>query len=469
VWTYSEPKRFLPAGDGLGLSVVGRTDIDTNGLSGLELQYDSILKGDSGKLIVEQGKGGRTIPGGEQEVSPARAGDDLVLSIDRGLQFEAEELLKRAVDANGAKGGTVLVSKTNGEILVDANVVRDEGGTARTVAENRAVTWTYEPGSIEKAITMAGVLEEGLATPDTIRFISSNLVVAGRLFEQEHRSVDADLSLTDILKNSDNVGTMTWAQDLGKDKLDKYVRKFGLGSPTGLEFPGESRGKVADVDKWNALSLPTIAIGQGLSVTPMQMLSAYNTIANGGMHVEPRFVLGQESPAGVFTAAKAADPSRVVSPATATALTQMLTKVVTEGTGTKAQVAGYTVAGKTGTAWEPLDGGGYTDIYNHHKLVTSFVGFLPAANPELTILVVLDQPSDPGATGGTVAAPLFRDVASYAVRHLRLPPDAEAAPPGPRDRVRATPQAAPTTTSTTTTTTPSRKGSPVASTKSKAR
>ncbi|HEV8297665.1 MAG TPA: penicillin-binding transpeptidase domain-containing protein, partial [Acidimicrobiales bacterium] len=118
---------------------------------------------------------------------------------------------------------------------------------------------------------------------------------------------------------------------------------------------------------------------------------------------------------------------------------------------------------------EPLDGGGYTDIYNHHKLVTSFVGFLPAANPELTILVVLDQPSDPGATGGTVAAPLFRDVASYAVRHLRLPPDAEAAPPGPRDRVRATPQAAPTTTSTTTTTTPSRKGSPVASTKSKAR
>jgi cell division protein FtsI (penicillin-binding protein 3) len=470
VGSYREDKRVRPSGDELGASVIGRTDPDRNGITGIEKQYDDVLSGDTGQLVIEQGAGGRTIPGGEEDLDPATAGSNLVLSIDRGLQFEVEQLLMRAVDAAEAKGGTVLVARPDGEILVDANVVRAPvqpvipepvaGATPTTLPttttttvpapvvygpaeptnENRALTWTYEPGSINKVITMAAVLEEGLATPETPRSVASSLDFYGTRFGQETRSTDEDLTLRSILAKSDNPGTISWATDLGEERLDSYLRRFGLGSKTAIEFPGQSSGRVPALDDWSGTTLPTAAIGQGIAVTPMQMLGVYNTIANGGVSAPAKLVLGTESPDGEFTAATTPEPQRVVSEATAASLRDMLSTVVTEGTGKRAQVDGFSVAGKTGTAWKPINGS-YEDEDGRHSLVTSFVGFLPADDPQLTIFVVLDEPADPYATGGSLAAPLFREVASYAVGHLRIPPDQDPVPVDPEtERVRAEPQ-----------------------------
>jgi cell division protein FtsI (penicillin-binding protein 3) len=483
VGSYREDKRVLPAGSALASSVVGRTDPDLTGISGVEKEYDDVLRGKPGELVVERGAGGRSIPGAEEQLDPATPGSNLVLSLDRGLQYEVEQMLLRAVDEAGAKGGTVLVAKPNGEVLVDANVVRrpltpdpattgattttaatngaDDSdaapvvyGPATTTSDNRAITWTYEPGSVNKVITMAGVLEEGMATPDDARPVASSLDYIGKRFVQETRSTEEVLSLRDILAKSDNLGTISWATDLGRERLESYLRRFGLGAKTAIGWEYESAGKLPDY--WSATTLPTVSIGQSLAVTPMQMLEVYNTIANDGVRAPAQLVLGTETPEGTFVPQPTEGAQRVVSEATAAALRDMLRSVVTDGTGTRAQVPGFTVAGKTGTAWKPLPEGGYDKPGGGHALVTSFIGFLPADHPELTILVVLDEPANQSATGGTLAAPLFRDVATYAVSHLRIPPDAGAATVDPAtERVRAEPQAVvvPTTTAAPITTT----------------
>jgi cell division protein FtsI (penicillin-binding protein 3) len=318
-------------------------------------------------------------------------------------------------------------------------------GPATTTSENRAITWTYEPGSVNKVITMAGVLEEGMATADTTRPVASSLDYIGKRYVQETRSTEQVMSLRDILAKSDNLGTISWATDLGQERLEAYLQRFGLGAKTAIGWEYESAGKLPDY--WSETTLPSVSIGQSLAVTPMQMLDVYNTIANDGVRSPAQFVLGTETPEGTFVPKPTDGAQRVVSEATAAALRDMLTSVVTDGTGTRAQVPGFTVAGKTGTAWKPLPQGGYGDP-GRHALVTSFIGFLPADDPQLTILVVLDEPANQYATGGTLAAPLFHDVATYAVSHLRIPPDGGGAPVDPAtDRVRAEPQpAAPATT-----------------------
>ena len=468
-----EDARFLPSGESFASSIIGRTDGFSAGISGLEKAYNDELKGHDGELRVEQGAGGRTIPGGElQQLEAAVSGSDVVVSIDRGLQYEVERLLMQAVDEAAAAGGTILVSNPEtGEVLVDANVIRPEltppvdpaaptttapapppapqYGPAQPSRENRALSWTYEPGSVNKVITMAGVLEEGLATPETVQAVSSSVEYIGKRFVQETRSTDEDLSLRQILAKSDNVGTINWAEQLGEERLDSYLRAFGLGELTAVEWESQSKGIFPALAKWSDTSLPTFAIGQGLAVTPMQMLGVYNALANDGVLVAPKLVLGTESPDGEFSPEPVAqEPRRVVSEATSAALRDMLTSVVTEGTGKKAQVEGYTVAGKTGTAWEPVPGGGYGTPGNRH-LVTSFVGFLPASDPKLSILVVLDDPANPYATGGSLAAPLFQKVAAFAVGHLRIPPEGQLDPAN-IERVRAEPVHAPTTAPTTT-------------------
>jgi cell division protein FtsI (penicillin-binding protein 3) len=476
IHSYREDKRFQPAGT-LASSVVGRTDPDLTGISGLELDYEEVLKGKSGELVVEQGAGGRSIPGAEEELQPATAGSNLVLSLDRGLQFEVEEMLKRVVDETEAKGGTVIVAQPNGEVLVDANVVRPEiepllatpttvataaaegddedgeaatelpvrYGPAQTTNENRALTWTYEPGSINKVITMAAVIEEQMATPETPRQVESSLDYVGKRYVQETRSTEEVMTLRDILAKSDNLGTISWATELGEERFAEYLRRFGLGEKTAIDFRGESSGKLPE--NWYETTLPSVSIGQSLAVTPMQMLDVYNAIANDGVLLGPRLVLGTEDPDGVFTPSPLGEPRTVVSAATAVALRDMLTSVVRDGTGKRAQVPGYTVAGKTGTAWKAFDGG--YGVPGERKLVTSFAGFFPADDPQLTILVVIDEPADPESTGGTVAAPLFSQVATYAASHLRIPPDGGGGTVDPAtERVRAEVELIPPATTT---------------------
>jgi cell division protein FtsI (penicillin-binding protein 3) len=422
IFFLDEPKRFTPAGD-LARSVLGKVGVDNEGLSGLELQYDDRLTGTPGELVFERAPGGRSIPTGERELSPARRGYDLVLSIDRVLQHEAERALAEQVAAKDARGGTAIVSRpATGEILALANVAVDpDSGEVRPSGNNLALTTVFEPGSVNKVITVAAALEEGLVEPETVLEVPESVTLGGHTFRDLDPRPTESWSVTRILSASSNVGTIRIAQMLGRDRIDAYLRSFGFGATTGLGFPNESAGILLPPSRWSGSSIGTIPIGQGIAVTAMQVLAAYNVLANDGLHVPPRLVLGTVDAEGRHHPREAPEARRVVSAATAAEMREMLVDVVTEGTGRRGEVQGYTVAGKTGTARKPQPGGGYKDEHGRFRYVATFGGFVPAERPELSIMVVVDEPTRE-IFGGSVAAPVFADLAQHALRHLRIPP-----------------------------------------------
>jgi cell division protein FtsI (penicillin-binding protein 3) len=367
-------------------------------------------------------------------------GNDLILSLDQSLQYELERALVDAVGAATAKGGLAIVEDTRtGSILAMANVTGDGAGAARPSSpteHNRAVTDVYEPGSTNKVITMAGALEEGLVTPDSRFTVPDKYQVGNHLFSDHDPHPPTDWSVTDILTESSNVGTIMVAQKLGKERLDRYLRGFGFGKRTGIRFPGEPNGLLLDPDDWWVTSMGTVPIGNGLAVSALQMLQVYAAIANGGVWRPPVLVAATLDETGRRHDVPPGEPRRVVSPRTAALLNQMLRNVVREGTGTNASIPGYTVAGKTGTARKPLEGArGYSGTY-----VASFVGFVPAEDPRLAAVVILDEPTP--IYGSQVAAPVFSRIMQYALRLERIPPPPptpsplsappiEGAPPAP--------------------------------------
>jgi cell division protein FtsI (penicillin-binding protein 3) len=414
-----EPKRFLPAG-ALAAPVIGLVGVDHEGLSGLELQYEDRLAGQPGELSTERDVTGTVeIPAAQREFRPARPGEDLVLTIDRALQYETERALAAEIQRSNALGGiAVVMDPRTGEILAMANLRADKAtGTVVPSAANDAVVRVYEPGSVNKVITIAGALEEGLVRPATVLTVPWALPVADHVFHDHDPHPPERWSVTDILANSSNIGTIMIGQRLGRDRIDRYLRAFGLGSVTGLGFPGESAGLLLDPKRWSGTSIGTVPIGQGLAVTALQMLVAYNTIANGGVRVAPRLVKATIDGAGRRVPAPRPPATRVVSERTARQLTAMLTEVVRAGTGTAAAIDGYVVAGKTGTARKPLEG---ARGYKPGAYVATFAGFVPAQDPRLSAIVVLDEPTP--IYGGLTAAPVFAQVAKYALRLLRIPP-----------------------------------------------
>jgi len=420
VYAQEEWERIRPGGDS-ALSVLGRTDIDAIGISGMELVYDGPLSGTDGERVVEMGMRGASIPGGEYSVEPAADGRTLVLTLDRALQFEAERLLLESVDAVGAKGGVlVAMHPATGEILATATVRRSSDGVVRISSEYRAATWTYEPGSIIKPLTVSAILDRAVAAPDTVREVPPRLEVHDATFSDSPFHETVDLTLADIIRRSSNVGTILWAQDLGAEALYEQLREFGLGSVTDLDFPGEARGILHPPGAWSGTSLPTIAIGQGVSATPLQMLTAYSALANGGVRPAPTLVLGTRDDDGVFKPRRPGPSLSVLPAAVAAEVVAMMEQVVASGTGTRGQVPGYRVAGKTGTAWKALSTGGYGSKGNR-SYVASFAGFLPAEAPRLAVIVVVDEPSGEIYSGGRVAAPVFAEFAKFAVRQLRIP------------------------------------------------
>jgi cell division protein FtsI (penicillin-binding protein 3) len=420
VYAQEEWERIRPGGDS-ALSVLGRTDIDAIGISGMELVYDGPLSGTDGERVVEMGMRGASIPGGEYSVEPAADGRTLVLTLDRALQFEAERLLLEGVDAVGAKGGVLVAMRpATGEILATATVRRSSDGVVRISSEYRAATWTYEPGSIIKPLTVSAILDRAVAAPDTVREVPPRLEVHDATFSDSPFHETVDLTLADIIRRSSNVGTILWAQDLGAEALYEQLREFGLGSVTDLDFPGEARGILHPPGAWSGTSLPTIAIGQGVSATPLQMLTAYSALANGGVRPAPTLVLGTRDDDGVFKPRRPGPSLSVLPAAVAAEVVAMMEQVVASGTGTRAQVPGYRVAGKTGTAWKALSTGGYGSKGNR-SYVASFAGFLPAEAPRLAVIVVVDEPSGEIYSGGRVAAPVFAEFAKFAVRQLRIP------------------------------------------------
>jgi cell division protein FtsI (penicillin-binding protein 3) len=423
VGVISEPQRVYP-NNGLAAQVLGFTDIDGQGLQGLEVQHDQLLRGRPGMLAVEQAPGGLDIPSGLRELVPSEPGTDLVLTVDREIQYAAERAAADAVEEFSAKGAGVMVMEVaTGDVLAMASAPTFDPNN-RTDADpehwrNRTVTDLFEPGSTQKALTMAAGLEEGIVDLDTTLRVGDSIRVGGKRFTDAYRHDLDEWSLTDVLERSSNVGTIMVADEIGPERLYGYLREFGYGRSLGVGFPGESAGMLMPVEDWWQTSLPTIAIGHGVGVSLLQLANSYATLANDGVSVQPRVVRGTVGEDGRLTPAAEAAQRRVVSSTTAAAVRRMLEEAVAgeRATGQRAQVAGYRVAGKTGTARKPKEGArGYSSEY-----VATFVGFAPVDEPELVVAVMVDEPRP--FYGGIVAAPVFSEVMGAALAHRRVPPD----------------------------------------------
>ncbi|MFO7591873.1 MAG: penicillin-binding protein 2 [Acidimicrobiia bacterium] len=412
-----ETKRFYPAGD-LAAPLLGFVGIDNDGLAGLEVGRDEALAGRTGTMEVERDPQGRELPDGQRRVTEPRSGSDLLLTIDQPLQYEVERILVDEVDRARAKGGTAIVADVRtGDVLAMATV---EGATtgvparpASAGAPNRPLTDVFEPGSTNKVVTIAAALEAGLVSPSTVLSVPNQIVVDGEKFADVHTH-GAELSVADIVRLSSNVGTIRIAEMLGARRFDEALRAFGFGRSTGLGYPGEASGILLPLDEYNATSLASMPVGSGIAVTAMQMLDVYLTVANGGVAREPRLVAATLDADGRRHEEPLGATRRVVSESTARTMTTLLESAVSDGTGTNAQVDGYRVAGKTGTARKPP--------YEKppYRYVASFAGFAPAEAPRLAAIVVLDEPTS-NTSGGTVAAPVFSRIMQYALAIDRVP------------------------------------------------
>jgi cell division protein FtsI (penicillin-binding protein 3) len=434
IYSLKEPKAFYPAGQ-LGSPLVGAVGTDGTGLGGLEYQYNALLAGKAGKSVDEIDPSGRPIPGGVQQYQAPVAGQDLVLSIDEPLQYDAEQALAQAIVAAHAKDGIALLMDTKtGEILADAQLTMPTAGNTQPPAvpvdvasaaggakgaqpveasSASSLTNVYEPGSVNKLITISAALQTGVIKPSDMFTIPDSYQVSDRVFHDAETHPTEHWTVTDILANSSNIGTIQIAQRLGQNNLLQYIHDYGLGSVTDLHFPGESAGLLPSY--WSGTSIATVAFGQGVSVTAMQMLAAYNTIANGGVYVAPKLVDATIDSKGKTHPVPSAPSHQVVSPTVAAQMTTMLDEVVRVGTGQAANLDPYTVAGKTGTALVPSPAGGYEA--GHY--VASFAGFVPAENPQITGMVVVNDTPDYGAAA---SAPTWAVIARDALQQLNIPP-----------------------------------------------
>jgi cell division protein FtsI/penicillin-binding protein 2 len=405
---YPEERRVYPQGT-VAAHVLGFAGMDNRGLSGLELALDRTLAGRNGRQTVVRDPFGRTLE--VLSSAPTEEGRNVRLTLDNTLQANAQSVLLRTARRWGAKAATaVVLDPTTGEILAMASEPSFDANrfpqTSRDVQRNRAVTDTYEPGSTLKVVTVAGALSEGLVTPSTQFSLEPKIQVADRVIHEAHREETERMTVAEILSRSSNVGTITLAEQLGRDRLERWVARFGFGKKTGIDFPGETSGILPFY--WSGSTIGTLPIGHGIAVTPVQMAAAYGAVANGGVWVRPSLV-----------AHRPTKRRRVMSRQVSSQLMSMLRDVVIEGTGQEAEVEGYQVAGKTGTAAKPDPRGGYSES----RYVASFVGVVPASAPRLVVLVTVDEP-DGAIWGGTVAAPAFQEIARFALQYLEIPPDA---------------------------------------------
>jgi cell division protein FtsI (penicillin-binding protein 3) len=408
--------RVYPRGE-LASQLLGSVGTDGRGLSGLEYAENGRLRGRDGRRSLVKDALGQSIK--VRDTTPARAGTNVDLTIDAGIQDKVEQVLADVGTTYRPKGATAIVmNPTTGAVLALANWPRvdaNEPSTAPAYAnQDRAVGFTYEPGSTFKAFTVAGALQDGEVTPQTAFDLAPQIQVADRTIGESHARGPVRLTTAQILAQSSNVGAITIGLRMGARKFDSWVRRFGFGRPTGVDLPGEERGLVLPLDKYSGSSMGNLPIGQGLAVTPIQMAQGYAAIANGGILRTPHVVsrVGHR---------RVATPRghRVISERTATQLRQMLEGAFAPGgTASEVSIPHYQLAGKTGTA-NKIDPA--TGEYSHSRYIASFFGMVPARAPKLLIGVVVDEPQ--GAIyGGVVAAPAFGQIASFALPYLGIPP-----------------------------------------------
>ncbi|HET6351907.1 MAG TPA: penicillin-binding protein 2 [Coriobacteriia bacterium] len=411
-------RRLYPSGE-LACQVLGFVGIDDKGLAGVESEYNEVLGGIPGVLLSERDPKGQPIPGGVHKEIPPTHGHDVVLTIDKDIQYEAQVQISKATKKWGAKRGSVVImSPRTGEIYAMASSPGfnpNQYGKAKAAAiRNTPISDAYEPGSTLKTLTASAVIEQGLYTPASVFHLPPTIRVGDRTIHESHPRGTVNWTLTEILTNSSNVGTVKLGQKLGKDGLYEGLAAFGLTEKTGVDFPGEAKGWLPEPANWSSSSIGNIPFGQGVSVTSLQLARAVAAVANDGELTTPHFLLDvPQDKSAVPTWPK----RRAVTKGTAAQVNGMLQHVVTEGTGKEAAVDGYTVAGKTGTAQKAVPRLGYAG----GKFVGSFIGFLPAEDPQVLVCVVLDEPSN-AIYGGTIAAPTFSKLAAFSVSHLKVPP-----------------------------------------------
>lgn len=411
------PKRYYPAGS-LASQVLGFVGVDVTGLAGLEFEYDDVLSGVPGTRTVELSADGLPIAAGIEVVDPPVPGRALVTTLDREIQYLAQEAIRRAVEDNGAKAGTIVVmDPRSGDVYAMASYPwfdpNDFREAERRAIRNRAVTDMFEPGSVNKVVTAAAALESGAVGVREVFEVPWSMRVGGYVVHDSHAHGVQPMTLGGIVAHSSNIGSAMVAQRVGSATLASVLARFGYGRPTGIGFPGEAGGRVPQLAAWTDVTRTTVSYGQGISMTPLQMATVYATVANGGEWVRPRLVRGTIGADGRLEPAPDPERRRVLSEETATMLTRMLASVVETGTGGAAQIPGYQVAGKTGTARKLVDGR-YVQRY-----MASFVGFLPASRPRVVIAVSIDEPRT--VYGGVAAAPAFSEIARHVIQRLAIP------------------------------------------------
>jgi cell division protein FtsI (penicillin-binding protein 3) len=422
----SEPKRYYPNGS-LASHVLGYVGLDGIGLGGVERFYNEKISGEPGRLFIEKDSGGRAY---ESFEIPAKSGQTIVLTIDQSLQYKTEQSLAAAVKQSRAKSGTAIVlDPRTGEILALANAPSFDpnrvGAAPAEARRNWALENIYEPGSTFKIVAFSAAIEKGLVKPqDRIDCQMGAITVAGRVVHDHHSF--GTLTIAEALAKSSNVAAIKLGIRVGDASMYDYITRFGFGARTGVELPGETVGILRPVKRWQPSSIGSIAIGQEIGVTPLQMVSAFGALANDGLRVAPHLVREIRTANGDTLYRARPEERRVISSETAAALRGMLEGVTLNGTAKKAQLDGYTAAGKTGTA-QKIDP--KTRGYSRSKHVASFVGFAPVGNPAAVIIVVIDEPSG-SYHGGDVAAPVFREIAELVLPELGIMPDTEFKSPG---------------------------------------
>ena len=423
IYFQKEPKRFYPKRE-LAAQVLGYVGMDDEGLSGIEREFDDKLRGKPGRMLISVDAHRKWFGSVEKQPEP---GENVVLTIDQQIQYIAERELATAMQQTHAESGTVIVENPHtGEILALANSPTFNPNLAREIVpaslKNHAVSDIYEPGSTFKLVTISGALDEKLTRPDEIVDCQMGSIVFNGMRIRDSRPHGL-LSVSDVIAESSDVGSIKIGMRLGDDRFYKYIRGFGFGQQTGIELPGETRGMTKPPSRWSKVSIAAISMGQEIGITPLQLVGLISTMANDGVWVAPRIVAATTAPqsAPQTIAFHPAEQRRVISSLTAAQMRQMMQGVVLHGTGTRALLEGYSSAGKTGTA-QKVDPA--THAYSHTKYVGSFAGFAPINNPAITVAVILD--SAVGLhQGGQVSAPVFRRVTQQVLEYLHTPHDVE--------------------------------------------
>lgn len=421
---YSEKttSRVYPA-DTLAASLIGFVGAEGFGMSGIEYAYEELLSGEDGRMEFEASAGGKQLPQGlHSQVDPV-PGVGIQLTIDRDLQYVAEQALANQVDAAQARSGTlVAIEAKTGKILAlvnyptfNANLPNESDPNTWV---NRALVDSYEPGSTAKLMTVAAVVNENVAGPNTQFIIPPELKRPSKTFKDHTPHPTLQLTLTGVFAKSSNIGTILASEMLGEEKFYDYLKKFGVGEPSGLNFPGESKGRLPKLKNWSNTSFPTFSFGQGYTVNAVQIASMYATVANDGKRIPPTLIEGFIQTDGSFKAAEPKEAIEVISPQSAQIVREMMETVVSdEGTAPMASISGYRVGGKTGTA-QVVDP--ECKCYSD-DVIASFIGMTPAENPEIVVAISIHHPKN-GRWGGRLAGPVFKEVAQYALQDRNIAP-----------------------------------------------